>query len=283
MSTDRSVRTSARRASWRRSRAFSAVRRSLVGTALLVAVIAASSSQAPAQTTLSLGQGPYAVFEQSNGTANGGVFTLTSSTIVGNVELGPNTSISKTSSTITGNLGKPMTNINAVASTISGYTATNLGNVSKSTPTITGNALVNVYSVGNLNLNSGSLTIKGTANEMLVFNVSGNVSISSSSLILSGLDASQVVFNVGGNVTITSSSAFGTFVNKNGSIKVTSSTVTGALVSQGNISVTGSTVISDPFVPAASVHAPEMPTIVSATFACLIAVGGTGIKRLRRW
>ncbi len=215
---------------------------------VLALALLAAPTRAIAQT-IDLGSGQYGVFEESNGTSKGGVFTLTRSTIVGNVELGPNTSFTNSSSSITANSGKPLTDVSAAPTAISSYTATNLGDIGDSTPTITGTGSINVYSVGNMNLSSGSLTIKGTANEMFVFNVSGSVSVASSSIVLSGVNASQVIFNViGGNVSIKSSTSNGTFVDQKGTITLTSSTETGAVVSGGNISVTGSTVNADAFL-----------------------------------
>jgi hypothetical protein len=255
--------------------------------------VVAAPSQSVAQT-INLGTGQYGIFEASNGTNSGATFTVSgASAVKGNVLLGAHTTLSESgASTIS---GSTTTNVagasvtlpaaNKVTNYASGLTINTLNPLS-----IAGSAGVNVFNItGSLTLSSGTLTINGAANETFVFKVSNGVSfLNASRMVLNGVDASQVVFIVaGGNVTVSgASSAAGTFVGQNGNMSVSgASLVHGALVSAKNISVTGaSTVNADAFVAPSplTTHAPEMPTVVTAALACVLLLGGAGIRRLRR-
>jgi Ice-binding-like len=255
-----------------------------------LAMAFAGPSTCSAQT-INLGQGSYGVFEESNGTAKGGTFTLSgASSILGNVELGSGTSFSDTGASIY--TGSKMSPVSGVSTTLHATTTTNYASgisvTSGSSKTITGVAGVNVYNItGSLNVTgAGALTISGPATGIYVFNVSNGVSLSGASSIIfkGGASAMDVVFNVtGGNVSVTgASNASGTFVDQNGTITVSgASSVTGALVSEGNITVSGAShVTADPFVAVAV--APELSTIVTASFAFILVLGSAGIRRLRR-
>ena len=255
------------------------------GVLLAIAVLSVPSHSFA--QTISLGTGSYGVFEES-----GGTFDLSgASKITGNVELGPSATLSKDqSSSISGST----TSIAAGGSTTisspnpisynSGFSVS-----SAKTVILTGAAGVNVYNItGSMTLSGAStLEISGAANETFVFNVSNGLSFAgASSMLLKGVNASQIIFNVtGGNVAIGgASTASGTFVDQHGTETVSgASTVTGALVSGGTITVEGaSTVKADPFSAPTAAAVPELPTILPAGFACVLALGAAGIKRLRR-
>jgi hypothetical protein len=153
---------------------------------------------------------------------NGGQVIQNSSSVVGNVGLGPNETSTLQKSTDTGmlvvdptastsisskdffvsggivtqSLSQAASDANAASAADAALTPTQtLGNLTASA-TITGNGGVNVISLNSLNYNSRTLTLVGGANDVFIFNVAGGFTFAQSNIALSGgVTANHVLFN----------------------------------------------------------------------------------------
>jgi probable HAF family extracellular repeat protein/autotransporter-associated beta strand protein len=156
---------------------------------------------------------------------NGGNVILNSAHITGDVALGPNETASTLQKTdITGtlttdpsatwdksNLNKDFSisggygtqslaqaadDANSASASFATMTPTqNLGNITAST-TIVGNGGTNVISLASLNFNAQTLTLRGTANDIFIINVTGGFSFYQSTIALQGgVLPSNIVFN----------------------------------------------------------------------------------------
>jgi hypothetical protein len=278
-----------------------------------VALLAAPT-RSSAQT-LSLGSAAnYGVFEVSgakgtlditgakaiNGNValgQGTTFTMTGGTINGTVYQDTSVTSTTTGGTVTGGITQGFSLSTASQNAISAAqaagglpTTNNLGsiNLTGGTQTLSGapNQTLNVISVSNgINVTGGTFTISGNANQWFVFNVSNGMTINGGQgfLLSGGVTANHILFNVlSGAVNITggSDTVNGTILDLNGPIKFTNGTVNGALISEGNISITGSgaTLNAAPL----TALAPELPTILMPAFTCLLVLGKAGVNRLKR-
>jgi hypothetical protein len=156
---------------------------------------------------------------------NGGVVNLNSSSIVGNVGLGPNETSSLQKTTVTGqflydptstpdlsrlnnnfnvsggvvttDLSQAAADANAASSADAALTPTQtLGNVTTSV-TVTGNGGTNVVAMSSLTYGSGgTLTLQGGANDVFIINVAGGFTFYQGTIALSGgVTADHVLFN----------------------------------------------------------------------------------------
>lgn len=93
--------------------------------------------------------------------------------------------------------------------------------------TVTGNGCINIISVtGDITLNSNKiLTIRGTADDYFIFNITGHLMVSGNArIVLDGLNPHQVLFNmIGANEVVDidgNASADGTFLNTTGEVNL---------------------------------------------------------------
>ena len=260
-------------------------------TGLAIAFAFAMEPRCLAQTVSLGAAAQYGVFEASGG--NGTVNLSNNALITGNLGVGngtaPNISnsaaITGTTSILTSG-AQANTDAKSASTTAAGLKATesvsgtgvsnNAISLSNNQAlTVSGTAGVNVINLNSISLsNNSTLTISGTGSpsQIFVFNISGSVSLANNTSIkLQGISASQVIFNIdskNSSVSLSNSAtASGTFLDLNGRISMSNNTeVTGALISEQSISMSNSaTVNAQPFVT----HAPEMPTIALAGFACV--------------
>ena len=285
---------------------------SLSALFLAVAVPSQSLAQT-ASLSQSLGQpGQYAVFEVSNGTIAGQSINVSGSAIYGNVALGQNTlyTVSSTTvngsvyvdsaglnpkssssgTTITGNGGNAISTSLASAGSTATNDATTLAGLNSgksnnsfgqngSAYSITANAGsgINVVDVSkSFSLTNGTITLNGSSNSQFVFNISQGISLNNVQIILKGVAADNVIFNVtGGSVNLVNTIFNGTILDMTGqgSVMLNGVTDEGAVITNSNLSISGSVVSI----------APELPTIMMAGLACFAAVAGkAGFRRLRR-
>ncbi len=276
---------------------------------VVVALAGVLAVPLPSQAqTLSLGQAAnYAAFEV-NGL--GGTLGLTGTsgsptTINGSVALGANTNLNVGSySTISGtayydtgvnlhgyggttasaNLSAAGSAVSTAISTISHLAATSgmpTGSLNAGgSLTGAGGVTLNVIDLtGAVNITNGTFTINGSANQWFVFDVAGAMILNKGTIALAGgVTANHVLFDVAGTTSITNSSTVnGTVVDQLAATASNGSTINGALISENNISISG-TVNYEGFQ---AVTAPEMPTIMMAACGCLLVLGKIGWDRMR--
>jgi Ice-binding-like len=277
-----------------------------------------------AQATINLGQaGNYGFFEVSNGLSSGKV-TDTGSKLVGSVALGANTSLTATSGLFQGSIYEDTkATFNNVLQT-SKVTGQIVANTSLSTATTnatqasaaaaaltskTGSAAMlthtptsytftgwatnvpNFYTFSSaLNLAGATININGSANQQFVLNFANGFSFTGVTINLSGgLTAQNLIFNVtGGSVAMTGSTFLGTLLDlSKNSVSITGSSVQGSVIANGNVSLTGGSIVASSSGSSSgggdppTVSAPESPTIVMAGLACL-AAAGSGLYRRRQ-
>ena len=279
-------------------------------SSLVVAV--ALAAPPPSEAQISLGQAAnYAVFEESG--LSGSTVTLTGTsgnptTINGSVALGAGTNLSVGSnstiqgtayydtgtnlhgysgSTASASLSSAATAVSSAISTIKDLAATpgmpaNTMNAGGSLTGATGVTLNVIDLAGAVSITNGTFTINGTANQWFVFNVAGAMNLKNGDIALTGgVTANHILFNVAGTTSITGSSTVnGTVLDELAATASSGSTINGALISENNISISG-TVNSDGFQSPQAVSAPEMPTMLLAACACLLVFGKTGWDRVR--
>jgi len=156
--------------------------------------------------------------------------------------------------------------------------------------TITGNGGLNVISMLSLSLGTKEvLTIKGTPDDVFVFNVAGMVhlSSSSSSIVVSGVPESHVLFNLtatGTPLQTSGASLFGTYLAPNGTISLSAGQVVGELIAGRGVSiVSGAAVHVSPFLQAAPPPSGDPNTPEPATGASLgLLLGGLAVVQRRR-
>jgi hypothetical protein len=183
---------------------------------------------------------------------NGGQFSITGSSIVGNVGLGTNTSGVVRGTNVTGTIdvahtasarfrndfvtgGKAaevMTQVqddaNAASTAYAALTPTQTFGNLKASQTITGNGGTNVISVTSVDFTNKTLTLKGGAKDVFVINVTHDFDFNNSKIVLTGgVTANHVVFNfshAASTVDITNSAnVSGTFLDPHGSLTLDSS------------------------------------------------------------
>jgi hypothetical protein len=162
-----------------------------------------------------------------------------------------NQSISNTTitGTITGNNSNVQTdlnNLNLLSSTLGGEAGAgltvNLNNAQSQTIMAANGTLDSsgrfVYNVSSFNFGNGAtLTINGTANQLVAFNMPENVQFGGTILLTGGITSDQVLFNVTGGSNLTGghtlqintngSTETGTFLDPNGAISVVHSVLDG--------------------------------------------------------
>ncbi len=183
-----------------------------------------------------------------------------------------------------GSQGSSLTSAWGAATSASSADGALASTTSISSNTITGTQAVNVVNVSSI---TSDLTISGTASQVFVINVTGSIGLSNVSLS-GGVTANNVLFNItgGGSVMLGGGTVNGTFLDTAGGITLNGTTLNGALISGGasgiSISSDSSVKITTDSFTAGSVSTPELPTISMASVACLLVLGGAGLRRVRR-
>jgi hypothetical protein len=229
-----------------------------------------------------------AVFE------NGGLLTVTGSTINGDVEIGINSPVpSILSSVINGTINQGV--IPGQTTLPADGTITNSGEIDlrNSSMNFSGASGVNIFNInGDFNAKNSTISLNnelGVTNATYIFNIYTNdesgLAFSGVTMNLSaGVSASDVIFNVmngGGQADIANNSTvFGTFYTNSGEVNVANSVVNGAVVAGGgnSVSILNSTITDPPFMTAA----PEMPTIMTAGIGMFLLAASSYWNRVTR-
>jgi hypothetical protein len=305
-------------------------RLSAVMSSIAVALaVAAMPTASQAQTTYLGAAGDYAVFQADNssltigaantGTIEGNVALGTGapltvnagSAINGTVYAGSSSANVTNHGTISGGVSggatlPSLSTLQGVSNTLAGMAATqtvNSGNaltlLGSSYNITLANSGLNVINLPSIQIiNGGTLTItgNGSANQLVVFNISAALDVgtngataSSGSILLSGLTASQVLFNVvkGGGATLINAASGSTTV-VNGTLMDVSTGVTtsenttlyGAVIASGPTTISGS--IQFEGFQDAPATAPELPTMVMAACGCVAILCKSGWRRRMR-
>ena len=193
-------------------------------------------------TTLAINSGPLtsvlvgdSVNVQLSGGNNGaildGLFSDGTAHISGNLQN------AFTTTAVAGSLTQSaLLSAQSVSSYAAGLTATQTFGSLSNNVTITGNGGLNVIDV--TNIQNAPLTIKGTANDVFVFNIGGKFQ-TNQAMTLVGVDASQLLFNftgTSGNVFQTSGgdTLYGTYLaTDGGQFQFSELNLTGALINTG--------------------------------------------------
>lgn len=234
----------------------------------------------PLNGSVLLGNGVNAAFSGGgNGQITGTLFydsTVTGTNTFSQLQTPPTTSLVSTLVT-----DAALTSANSVAAFAAGLHATQtFGNITTAT-TFVGNGGLNVIDVANIQ--NAPLTIRGSAGDTFVINISGNFQ-TNQIMTLEGVTASQILFNftgTSGNVFQTSGGDLldGTFLAADGgNFQFSNLILDGALINtDGNVQfVSGSRMTSSPFTPV-----PE-PGALSLVGTGILALAGSLRRRLQR-
>jgi choice-of-anchor A domain-containing protein len=203
--------------------------------------------------------GQFAIFD-----INGGQFSITGSSIAGNVGIGPNTSGNFNKTTVTGvvdiahtadaHLNNPNGKVSATGGIVTESLAQaqsdakaaskadaaqaptqTFGNRTASL-TLIGNGGTNVIGMTSLDFAKKTLTLVGGANDVFVFNVTHDFTFDHSQIVLTGgVTANHVLFNFtkASTIDITdSSTVVGTFLAPKGSVELDNSSFQGELIAK---------------------------------------------------
>jgi hypothetical protein len=227
------------------------------------------------------------------GTINGSVFYAGA--------VSPNQTVSNTTvtGTITGgntNVQTDLNNLNSLSSTLGAESGAALSvnlsgtngsqTINASSGTLDGSGR-RVFSVSSFTFNnSNTLTINGSASDLVVFNFPINASFGGTIQLTGGITSDQVLFNVTGGANLTGGHTLqintngatetGTFLDPNGSISVVHSVLTGRVFGgdSSNLQIVSGDTLT---APSSGTPVPEPASI----FLLLTALVAAGIYRAR--